>query len=230
MRFAPRIGCLALCLAIAGQLPALARARSRRVLGIVVETERGHLDNALAQLGADVYSCDRLETEPNGVLRVSVGASQFFLSATSLAALEDDGNAIQAVSMGGTVGFSSPASANFSVRTPAGIVRAAGDQAASGQVTYLGPQKLLISAIHGDLTLDSGVEPRTIPEGRSAEVTFDSGLDEGCHDESAAADQTQVKPYAQRKIAFYLIMGAAAAISSYFIWRDIAESASTPSQ
>jgi hypothetical protein len=199
----------------------------RRVLGVVVQTDRGRLDNATAVQGANVYSCDKLDTEPGGVLRVKVGSSQLFLSASSAAALEDEGSAIQALAMRGSVGFASAASDTFSVRTPAGVVRAAGGQAASGQVTFASPQKLLISAIRGDLSLDTGGEFRTIPEGKSAEVTFEGNIDSGCRDE-AAADQFQAKPYAQHKIGFYLIMGGAVAIPTYFIWQEMNESDTKP--
>jgi hypothetical protein len=230
MRLALRITCLALCLAMAGQPSAVAQARSRRVLGVVVQADRAHLDNGLAQLGANVYSCDRLETEPNGVLRIKVGVSQLFLSQSSLATLEDDGNEIQALARGGTIGFSFSAPANFSVRTPAGIIRGAGGRTAAGQLTYASSDKLVISAIQGDLTLDSGGELRSIPEGKSAEVTFDSSSDDRCRDQAPADQSSMKQPYAQRKIAFFLIMGGAAAISGYFLWHDVAESDSKPSQ
>lgn len=230
MRFVVRVGCLLLSLSLFVEPLLMAQGRSRRVLGVVVQADRAHLDNAVAQLGANVYSCDRLETEPNGVLRVAVGASQLFLAASSLAALEDDGNEIQALFLGGTVGFSSPPSAGLALRIPAGIVRAAGGRAASGQVSYAGPQKLVLSAIQGDLTLDSGGELRTVPEGKSAEITFDGGLDDRCQEE-APADQSSVKqPLVHRKIGFFLIMGAAAAVSSYFLWHTSSESDSKPSQ
>lgn len=227
MRFVVRVCLLALSAALICQSPAM--ARGRRVLGVVVQTDRGRIGNAIAVLGANVYSCDKLDTDEGGVLRVKVGSSQLFLSTSSTAELEDDVTAIQALAMGGTVGFSFAASDNFSVRTPAGIVRAAAGQAASGQVTYANPHELVISAIRGDLTLDSGGELRTIPEGKSAEVTFESSLDTGCHDE-AGADQFQPKPLAQQKIGFYLIMGGAVALSSYFIWDEMTESDSKPKQ
>lgn len=226
MRFVARICCLVVCVGFVCQSPAMAR-RGRRVLGVVVQTDRGRLDNATAVQGANVYSCDRLETDEGGVLRVKVGPSQLFLSGSSAAALEDEGGAIQALAMGGTVGFSSAGSDGFSVRTPAGVVRATGGQAASGQVTFVNAHQLVISAIHGDLTLDSGGEFRTVPEGKSANVTFDNNIDNGCHDE-AAADQTQVKPLVQHQIGFDLIMGGVVAVPAILLWHESSESDTKP--
>jgi len=90
--------CAALC-----ESPAM--AAHRRVLGVVAQADRAHLGNANAVMGADVYSCDPLATDESGVLRVTVGSSQIFLSALSNAALEDAATAIQVVASGGTIGF-----------------------------------------------------------------------------------------------------------------------------
>ncbi len=228
MRWAVRGSCVALCVALFLQGPALARTRaSRRVLGVVVQTDHGRLDNAEAALGANVYSCDRLETDQTGVLRVKIGSNQLYLSGASLAQLEDDGSAIQALAESGTIGFSLNGSGDFSVRTPAGIIRGTSGQAVSGQVTYSGPNQITISSMHGDLTLDTGGGFRTIPDGRSASVTFEGNISDTCRDE-AAADQTQAKPYVQHKIGFYLLMAAAVGVPTYFIWNETTESDSTP--
>lgn len=230
MRFTLRAICVVVCAALLWQAPAMARVRtSRRVLGVVVQADHGHLDNAVAVLGANVYSCDRLSTDEGGVLRVKVGSSQLFLSGLSTAALEDEGSTIQALAMSGTVGFSTAGSDGFSMRTPAGVLRATSGLGASGQVTFASAHELVISAIHGDLTLDTGGEFRTIPEGKSANVTFESNIDNGCHDEPAANQaQNQVKPYAQNKIAFDLVTGGGAATAGYFIWQEAAESDTKP--
>jgi len=228
MRFALRAIFVALGAALLWQAPAMARVHaSRRVLGVVAQTDRGRLDGAVAALGANVYSCDRLETDSGGVLRVTVGSNQLFLSGASLAQLEDEGSAVQALAQAGTVGFSISGAGDFSVRTPAGIVRGTSGKAVSGQVTFTGPHEIVISSMLGDLTLDTGGEFRTIPDGKSANVTFETNIENSCHEE-AAADQTQARPVAQHKLGFYLIMGGAAAIPPYFIWQEISESDSKP--
>jgi hypothetical protein len=230
MRFGVRFSLGVLLLSGLSVLPA--KADSRRALGVVVQTDHGHIDTTNAVTGADIYSCDSLDTDDGGVLRVKVGASQIFLSSSSAAALEDEGSAIQALAASGTIDFAISAAQDLSVRTRAGIIRGTGNQAASGQVAYKGPQELIISAVHGDLLLDDGGELRTIPEGKSADVTFDENLDDSCRN-PAAADQTNQgvqRAFNARKIGFYLLAGTAAAIPAYFIWHSAAVSDSTPAK
>jgi hypothetical protein len=225
MRQAARFSLISLCFAALWSSPAF--GAHRRVLGVVSQTNLAHIDSANAVMGADIYSCDALDTDQGGALRVRVGAGQVYLSSGSAAALEDDGSEIQVVMSGGTVGFSEPASGNISIRTPAGIVRAVGGAAAAGEVTFKGPRELVISAMRGDLTLDNGGELRTIPEGKSADVTFEDILSQGCHDEAAAVQQQQ-RPYVRHKIGFYIIATAALAVPSYLLWRNLTESDSKP--
>lgn len=224
MRFVARLCLVALGVAALFNLPAM--AAGRKVLGVVLQTDRARLDRANAVIGANIYSCDVLETDETGALRAKVGAGQIYLSALSTAALEDDVSAIQLLAMRGTVGFSSPDSDGITIRTPAGIVRGAGGPAA-GQVTFTGPKELLITAMRGNILLDNGGELRTIPEGKSAVVTFEDNLDSGCHDE-AAADQQPQHPLVRHKIGFYIIVGAVAAIPTYLIWHNVSESDSSP--
>jgi len=191
----------------------------------VIQTNLAKLDNSTAVVGADIYSCDMLETDDAGALRATVASGQVYLSALSAAQLEDEVSAIQVLALRGTVGFSSPAAGDITIRTPAGIVRGASGSVA-GQVTFTGPKQLLITAIRGDLFLDNGGELRAIPEGKSATVTFEDNLDAGCHEE--AAEQQPQHPIVRRKIGFYIIMGAAVGIPTILIWHSISESDSKP--
>lgn len=205
-----------------------AHAVHRRALGMVAQANLAHLDGSNAVMGADVYSCDSLGTDEGGSLRLTVGPSQVYLSSNSAAALEDDGSEIQVLVSAGTVGFSEPVSGDISVRTPAGIVRPAGGSAAAGELIFKGPKELIISAMHGDLVLDSGGQLRTIPEGKSADVTFESSDTQGCQDESPAEQQQPKNPVTHPKIGFYIVATGALALPSYFLWRDLTESDSAP--
>jgi hypothetical protein len=231
MRQAVRSCLISVCLAALFSAPAFAghRSANRRVLGVVSQTNLAHVDSTEAVTGTDIYSCDALDTDQGGVMRVQVGSSQVYLSSGSAAALEDDAGEIQVVASSGTVGFSQPPSGAIAIRTPAGIVRAAGGAAAAGEVAFKGPRELVISSMRGDLTLDNGGQLRTIPEGKSADVTFDNDLAQGCHDE-AAQDHPQRAPYASHPIGFYFIVGAAVAVPAALLWHDLAESNSKPSK
>jgi hypothetical protein len=201
----------------------------RRVLGVVTQTNLAHIDSQNAVMGADIYSCDNLDTDDTGAMRVQVSSSQVYLSAASAAQLEDDQSEIQVLVTAGTVGFSEPTSGDISIRTPAGIIRAAGGTATAGEVTFKGPKELVISAMRGSLTLDNGGELRTIPEGKSADVTFEDSLEQGCHDEGAD-EQQQQRPYMRKPIGFYIIVTTALAVPSYLLWRELTESDSKPHQ
>jgi hypothetical protein len=227
MRDVARFCVIVLCFVALFNRPAL--AAHRRVLGVVSQTDRAHLDSQNAVMGADVYSCDSLDTEDGGTMRVQVGSSQVYLAAMSAAQLEDDVNEIQVLVTSGTVGFSEPASGNISIRTPAGLVRAASGVMTAGEVTFKGPRELVISAMRGSLTLDNGGELRTIPEGKSADVTFEDSLEQGCHDEGAD-EQQQQRPYMRKPIGFFIIATAALGIPSYLLWRELTESDSKPHQ
>jgi hypothetical protein len=228
MRHVVRFCVILLCYAALFIWPTFgARGAHRRVLGVVTQTDRGHLDSQNAVVGADIYSCDALDTNDGVALRARIGSSQVYLSAGSDAALEDDGSEIQVLITAGTVGFSEPATGEIAMRTPAGIIRAAGGGGAAGEVTFKGPKELVISAMRGALTLDNGGELRTIPEGKSADVTFDDNLEQGCHDEGAD-EQQQQRVYARKPIGFYIIVTTALAVPSYLLWREITESDSKP--
>jgi hypothetical protein len=210
-------------------LPAGAAGLRRKVLGVVAQADRARIDKAAAQTGADIYACDSLETEEAGTLRVRVGPGQVYLSGLSGAALEDEGIETDVLITRGGIGFAIPISGGLAVRTPAGIVRGANGQAVAGEISLTGPSEMLVSAMRGDLLLDNAGELRTVPEGKSARVTFDAGLANGCRDESADDANNQVKhSIARHKIGFYIIMGAAGFLPSYFIWKEATESDSTP--
>lgn len=200
-------------------------AGHHRVLGVVSQTDRGHLDSQDAQLGANVYSCDLMDTNSGGEMRVRVAQNQLYLSPMSTAQLEDEGGDIQILAESGTIAFSEPSTGNLSVRTPAGVIRAEGGSSVAGQVTYKTPTEIIITAVHGNLTLDNGGDLRSIPEGKSADVTFTDPLLVGCH-EAAAADQSQPGP--PRKIGLVWIIPPALAIPSYILWHQMTESQSKP--
>jgi hypothetical protein len=210
-------------------VPARGGGVHRRPLGTVVQADRAHLGGATALAGADVYACDPLDTDDGGVLRVQVGSSQIYLTGLSAAMLEDESNETRVLVIRGTTTFSSPASAHFALETPAGVVRADGDQSVAGEVTVTGPHEIFISAVRGSLLLDTLGEFRSIPEGKSARLEFGSSLEVACSEKGGADEPQEVRTaYARPKIAFDIVATAAVALPSYFIWREMAESKSEP--
>jgi hypothetical protein len=193
-----------------------------RVLGVVSQTNLAHIDQSNAEMGSNVYSCEDLTADDTGSMRVRIGAAQIFIAAQSSAELEDDSDEIVVLADSGTVGFSEPSTASLIIRTPAGIVRAEGGSAAAGEITYKSATELLITAMHGNLTLDSGGELRTIPEGKSADVTFEDALTQACHRAAAPLQPTN------DKIGFFILVPAALMVPSYILWQEMTESDSKP--
>lgn len=228
MRWIARLCLVAFVGAALCNSPARGGGVHKKVLGTVVQADRAHLDGAVAAAGADVYACDPLDTDEGGTLRLQVGSSQVYLSALSAAALEEESQRTQVLLIRGTIAFSSPASSSFALETPAGILRADGGQSVAGQVAITGPGKMLISAIRGNLMLDTLGEFRSIPEGKSAQIDFGSTLEVSCSDKGGGAPDQVQRPYVQHKIGFYLVATAVVGVPSYFLWRELCESESKP--
>jgi len=76
--------------------------------------------------------------------------------------------------------------------------------------------------MRGNLTLDSGGELRTIPEGKSADVMFEDALTQACHRAAAPLESPN------DKIGFFILIPAALAVPSYILWQEMTESDSKP--
>lgn len=212
--------------AVALILPS-AQAIQRRAVGVVSQTDHGHIDSTDAIAGANVYNCDTLETEQGGQMRVQVSSGQVYLAAASEGQLQGGLNGVDVYVDRGTIGFAAMAGAAIEVVTPAGFVRAANGQAASGEVTITGRTEMTVTAMRGDLVLDDGGQFQTIPQGQTAKVTFSEGASPVCREEDSQDQQTQQHPL-RRPIGFYLLGAGAVAVPVIILWEKITESSSTP--
>jgi hypothetical protein len=222
----PFVRYCALLLAAALILPS-AQAVQRRAVGVVSQTDHGHIDSADAVAGANVYNCDTVETELGGQMRLQVRSGQVYLAAASEGQLQEGLNGIDVYVDRGTIGFAAMAGAAIEVVTPAGFVRAANGQAASGEVTITGPTEMVITAMQGDLVLDNGGQFRTIPQGQTAKVTFAGGSSPVCREEESQ-DQQQSNHALRRPIGFYLAGAGAVAVPAIILWIKMSESSSNP--
>jgi hypothetical protein len=211
-------------------IPAL--AATAKPLGLVVQAREAMLDNSTLAVGTTVFPGDTVQTDEGGTLRLKFGTNQLYLLSSSAATFSQNENTIRATVARGTVGFSSNASSELELAIPQGILRAARGQAASGQVTITNPQEVVISSYQGALVLDNEGEFHTIPAGKTYRVTMDL---EPAAEPAAPARRDQdpnkdagVIPTKRRKLYFELILVGAAAIGSYFIWREVTVSPSLP--
>jgi hypothetical protein len=204
-----------------------AQGVQRKAVGVVSQTDRGHIDSADAVSGANVYDCDTLETEQGGQMRVQVRSGQVYLAPASEGQLQEGLNGVDAYIDRGTMGFSAMAGAAIQMVTPAGFVRAANGVAVSGEVTITGRTEMTVTAMRGDLVLDDGGQFRTIPQGQTANVTFAEGGLPVCREDDSQ-NQQQPRHSLRRPIGFYLLGAGAVAVPAIILWEKSTESASTP--
>jgi len=229
MRLSVRLAPLLIVGALVCSWPVMGGQGHSGALGTVAQADHARLANVQASAGADVYACELLEADEGGLLRVQVGTSQIYLGPLSATQLEGESGDVRAHIIRGTLTFSTPAASNFAVETPAGILRAESGQSAAGQVTVTGPHEMVVSASRGSVLLDTGGEFRTIPGGQSARIEFDGSIEVVCSSKSAGNDPPPQKAFASRKkLGFYIIMGTATVVPSYFIWQEMTESESKP--
>jgi hypothetical protein len=209
-------------LLVAGLCNIPSMASSEKPLGVIAQAERAHLDRALAATGATVYAGDSFDTDPGGTLRLRVGTSQFYLLASSGATLAQNSSGAMLTLTRGTAGFSSAASGQLQLDTPAGTVRGVQGKPAYGQVTIKSPNELVVSAFRGELILDNEGEFHNIPEGKSYRVVIEPDPEPSSNDNKEFRGAQN--HHRKRRIALALILGGTAAFVSYEIWRELSES------
>jgi hypothetical protein len=226
---------LVACL-ISGLLNLSPLAAAAKPLGMVVLAENAHLSGVTANVGSDVFAGDTLHTDPGGSLRLKFGSTQLYLTSDSAATLGQETNPLYIALAHGTLGFSSNAAGQFEIDTPVGAVRAADGQRAFGEVTIVGPRKILVASYHGSLVVAGSGIQRTIPEGNSYNVTFVPSSDSsGANPAGSGADPAAAAPAGPPKpaltsgsLVFDLVMIGAAGGFGYFLWHHFTESDPNP--
>jgi hypothetical protein len=188
-------------------------------------------------MGTHVFAGDFLQTDPGGTLRVKVGSNQLYLASASSAVLLEEQNKIQVKLTHGTIGFSSPVAARFEIETPVGTVRASDGKAAFGEVTLVGPQKILVAAYHGSLVVSNAGMERTIAEGDAYNVSLaqgPQGSGTGTDDNTDTANSNgsnQKGGYAihnHQPLIFTAVVAGILAGVGYAVWHFANESDYTP--
>ena len=232
MRSITRLALVALLSAGLCNLSVMAAAGTP--LGMVVNAENAHLSEATATLGTNVFAGDSLQTDPDGTLRVRVGSNQVYLAAASFAMLLQHHDNIRVKLDRGTVGFSSPAASHFEIETPVGIIRGANGKAAFGEVTIVGPGKIMVAAYHGAIVVSNAGFERTIAEGNAYNVSLaqgpeGAGTGNGSDDNSGNTNnvpQQAIHNY-EPLVFTAIIMGTLAGLG-YLVWHYANESDPSP--
>jgi hypothetical protein len=210
---------------VVGILNLPAMAASSKPLGMVIATEKAQLDNAKAEIGADVFSGDALATDIGGSLRMKVGPSQVYLLSESSATLVPQENRVQAKVERGTVGFSTSSPDQLEIGTPLGVIRGANNDRIFGQVAVLSPTRLQISVYEGTLlvTAPNG-EHKTIDQGQTYEATL-AAPDPGGAQNQQGVGGTGIN---WKHVATVGIIAGAAGGTALALWIENNESCSNP--
>jgi hypothetical protein len=219
-----RVLCLAMALGLTACISGAGWAAQGKALGSVVQANNALVDNQAALAGADLYVCDVLDTDSYGTLFAQFGSSQIVLGASSEVVLDGDAGAVHVIVFSGSASFSAQSSEALIIDTPAGSLRGVAGQAFSGTVTISAPKQLTVSALRGDLVLNSAGSLHTVPAGKSAKISFDEPAVAGCRSSGKPVRRAN-GPHA---INFKVVAGVAGGIAAYPIWKELTESETKP--
>lgn len=226
-----RIFAIFLVFALASsQLSAPARAAGVTPLGLVTQASRANLSRANVSAGATVYDGDSFITASNGLLRVRVGAAQFYLASQSGLQLHSTATGALAQLSQGTIVFSSAKITALDIEIAQAHVRPLIDQPTVGQISLAGPKTIDIRAQRGSLQFSYNGESQLIPEGASYRFELDPSNVDLAVSASTSAFPPQKTPSHgghQRKGFIYFIIGAIG-VATYIAVDEALESPSKP--
>jgi len=148
-------------------------AAPAEVLGTVVTADRAHVGAAKAEVGTTIYVGDSLSTEPQGSVQLRAGKARLLLLSSSTAVVSDASGTPSAKLLAGSAKFSTGNAQAFTLFAAAAAIRAQSDAPTIGQVSYLGPKELLVSATRGTLVVTVDSDTQIIPEGSAYRVILD---------------------------------------------------------
>lgn len=188
-----------------GQLPV--RAAGVTPLGVVTQASRANLARASVSAGATVYDGDSFTTASDGLLRVRVGAAQFYLPGQSALTLHSSSGGAIASLASGRIVFSSAKAAAMDIEFAQAHIRPASDQPTVAQISAVGPRELEVRAQRAALQFSYKGETDVIPEGTSYRILLDPTDEEASAAAPALSDQEGPKHGRKRRKAFIIFLG-----------------------
>lgn len=153
-------------------LPALARPSAP--MGIVTSAQHAVVGNVAAIDGTSIYDGDTLATDATGALRVRFGASQMVLGSNSEVTFHKTEAGVSATLTRGDVRFASMPGSILEVRTlKSVVVRAKGNQPATGQLSLVGPTTFDVGSTKGDLDVSVNGVNHDVDESKAYQVNID---------------------------------------------------------
>ena len=159
----------ALALALTLLLVAAPMLAAQNQLGVVTQSNNGHLNSASASAGATLYIGDRLGTDSNGTMALRSGTVQMVLSEDSVLFMNSDAAGLIPRLDRGTVAFHVEGNENFRLTAADVTVRAQSPVPTSGQVT-LERCDVLVTSRDKPLEVTAGKETKIVGEGKTVRV------------------------------------------------------------
>ena len=156
--------------------PACATPKPTPSLGTVITADHARVGESSVEVGATIFSGDRLSTEAQGSMqiRAGAGAARLLLQGASAAIVNETDGAPSARLLQGAATFSTGNARAFTLFVSRAIIRSDSDAPTIGQVTYLSERELLVASKRGSLIVTVDAESQVIPEGSSYRVVLDT--------------------------------------------------------
>lgn len=183
-------------------------------LGVVLSAENAHVGAAVTSSGETIYDGDRLQTPPNGTLRVRLGTGQLFLRQNSDADVHALPNGFSAKLNSGSVVVSSAQGQSFELLADGATIRPANGQPASGQITMITPKELVLTSTRGTLTVAMGEEVKTVEAGNSYRMEVET-------EDSGPGPQGAPPVVGGQNHFLWVVIPAVAIVTGILIWRAL---------
>lgn len=183
-------------------------------LGVVLSAENAHVGAGVISSGETIYDGDRLQTPPDGTLRVRLGAGQLFLHQDSEAEVHALANGFRAQLNSGSVVVSSAEGQGFELVADGATIRPANAQPVSAQITVITPKELVLTSTRGTLTVSMGDEVKTVEAGNSYRMEVET------EDAGPGPQGSPPQPTARNRFLLILIP-AVAVVTGILIWRAL---------
>ena len=203
-----------LAAAVAFSLPDHPSSGRRAAIGCVSHADGGYIGEIPASPGTSIYDGDRLSTEADGSLRLTIGTAALHLAPqTSLTVhLPGSGQGTDVELAEGTLVFSSLKPPAIAVRANAAWIRCAASFPVAAQISIINAKELRIRAQRGSLQFTYEGETAVIPEG----VAYRVILDPDDPPNTSASDPTNKKPATPGRpfLLIAIVAAAAAAVAA----------------
>jgi hypothetical protein len=143
-------------------------------LGVVTQSNLGHLNNSVASVGTTIFNADRLFTEVGGSLGLRSGLTQIVLSEDSAILINQEESTVAAVLQRGSVSFTVESGGAFRLIASDVRVRPQSSELTAGQMT-LESCAVVVTSRTQALEVTAGKETKIVEAGQSYRVAMEDG-------------------------------------------------------